>query len=312
MSDFFVLKWKKISITDLLSFFVFNTYILSTIFSRFSKNFFSFMNPFSNITSFIDFIVPATFLFIGLIAIKSNRLNYIAPIFLLYPLIECLVDLPIIIYWNITNNHINFGYINESVFLILMTLLLWRLLKRKPLVFEVSVQSIIFSLITTFVVLFYWIGRWLPWTKTNYLIRAEGFTWNKNGQKLSVESHNQITDTLTNAWGIAEILGVLFAIFFIILIAILKDQRLRSVLILILGSKSISLPLSSLLVPFETNPDQKIFGYTQEKIEELQLVITQSRGSGIWVCFLASILLLLTALFSAFFSQVQAPVRKKN
>ena len=127
-----------------------------------------------------------------------------------------------------------------------------------------------------------------------------------------VERLNNLSDTLTNAWGIAEFLGVLFTLIFIILIAILKDQRMSSVLILILGSKSLLLPLSSLLSPIGGSINAKFLGYTQEKIDELQLVVTQSRGIGIWVCFLASILLLLTALVSAFFSQVKAPVRKKN
>jgi hypothetical protein len=223
-----------------------------------------------------------------------------------------LVDLPIAFYWAKEIDKITIGLISKLVFIILISLLLWDLLKRKPLKIEVSIQSIIFALLTTSFALLYWIGRWLPWMKRNTLIRAEGFTWNENGGKLRVESFNQLADTLTNAWGIAEILGALSAIFFITLIAILKEKTLRSLLILILGSKSILLPLSYLLSPFETSPSQKILGYTQEQLDEFQLVVTQSRGIGIWVCFLTSILLLLTALFSAFFSQVKAPVRKKN
>ena len=312
MSDFIVRYWKRLSITDLLSFFILICFILSKIVPVYTNKFFYLTNPFSYSSSLINFLVPTTYLLIGLLAIRYRPFTNLAPILLLFPLIEILVDLPIAFYWAKEIDKITIGLISKLVFIILISLLLWDLLKRKPLKIEVSIQSIIFALLTTSFALLYWIGRWLPWMKRNTLIRAEGFTWNENGGKLRVESFNQLADTLTNAWGIAEILGALSAIFFITLIAILKEKTLRSLLILILGSKSILLPLSYLLSPFETSPSQKILGYTQEQLDEFQLVVTQSRGIGIWVCFLTSILLLLTALFSAFFSQVKAPVRKKN
>ena len=140
----------------------------------------------------------------------------------------------------------------------------------------------------------------MPWYEKVYKMTKEGSYWKVNGESTYVENYNRFFNSGNFQGHLSEILTILISVLTIIFIATFRDEISRALSISLFALLSLVVPLQSTL-----NPLGRITtGYTKSEIENFGIVVTHSKGIGVWVSLFAIIALFLISLFTFLYNKI--------
>lgn len=213
-------------------------------------------------------------------------------------------------YWHMQGNVSNVGYwftgdrspgigsLLELANFILMSYLVFVLIKRVPKTFVWTTEMLRVAIVLSALGILYVAGSWMDWTKTTKLITLGDSVWSKNNSKESTESCCNLFENTTNwPWQFRDF--VLVVGLFVVLYSLIYLVRGSSLGfgIFSVGLVLISNPLSWIAEVYPKYVDPLTDGFNAKEIEEMGIVISQEPLLGGWIALGAATSYLFYGLY---------------
>ena len=275
------------------------TYIFSFVYYPYQLNKSFFTRTNYSIAQLENYFTLSIIL-IGVILLYTEKYKHLTSVFITYSLLFHLAKLPIVLYRILDSNYIGFGATNYILFIILGIIFLIQITKQNKTELKVTLDSFTISVISALFILLYWVGKWLPWYEKVYKMTKEGNYWKVNGESTYVEKYNRFFIGGNFQGHLSEMLTILISVLTIIFIAIFRDKISRAICISLFALLSLVVPLQSTLNPL----GQVTTGYTKSEIENFGIVVTHTKGIGVWVSLFAIIALFFISLFTFLYNKI--------
>ena len=275
------------------------TYIFSFVYYPYQLNKSFFTRTNYSIAQLENYFTLSIIL-IGVILLYTENYKHLTSVFITYSLLFHLAKLPIVLYRILDSNYIGFGATNYILFIILGIIFLIQITKQNKTELKVTLDSFTISVISALFILLYWVGKWLPWYEKVYKMTKEGNYWKVNGESTYVEKYNRFFIGGNFQGHLSEMLTILISVLTIIFIAIFRDKISRAMCISLFALLSLVVPLQSTLNPL----GQVTTGYTKSEIENFGIVVTHTKGIGVWVSLVAIIALFFISLFTLLYNKI--------
>jgi hypothetical protein len=201
-----------------------------------------------------------------------------------------------LVYWHMQGNVSNIGFwligdrvpgigsMLELANFVLMSYLVFVLIKRVPKTFVWTTEMLRVAMILSALGIVYVAGSWMDWTKTTKLITLGDSVWSKNNSKESVESCCMLFENTSSwPWQFRDFVFVVGL--FVVLYSLIYLVRGSSLGfgIFSVGLVLLSNPLSWIAEVYPKYVDPLTDGFDAKEIEEMGISISQEPMLGGWI-----------------------------